>query len=619
MCLGSYSGAGRLTITLVALLVSSSVHADAATAEGFGLVIQKAVEARETQFLASNAGRIVATGAQAGAMGLGIAVAAEIIRERPDVIDSYRMCGEMVGNVKLCTAESVFAAASGLAANKYGEIINNGMSRFGSNLVAAGQGTWGMLGNAAGIISLTELGLKTASKHIQYFTEGIKKDDGTYDILLPDGGVFNTSEKPTTLNPVAVSVSDGYQSFSPEKIKGEMETYQKDIKPVVLPDTFYNIPAPDPVSQPFPDGAKRVSIRGKSTPYYTSDRDKQGDFVVIGENPALIALYVAINKYKDTNAIYYENKDDYNKNIKIPSSFRTYQVSIKDFQYSGVNIISGGFPTDITVVYTVHETSVRLTNSRDICKSEKVQDGGTADKPAYSWKTICRPEIAQYQKQERTFDTTYNTVFFNTDYDTSRAPSIITGSVVDNIDGYDDEAPPYGDAGKLAQILNGLAGQAVTGENYKGIPLERPFTAADIIAAAGAAGVVLDSGILYQPVSVPRTWVHEGGKDTDTDYPDSDTHVTVDFGENPNTPAPALETPPTGEEILKPITELMPDIKNLSISSRDVQCPVWQFELWDNKYSIDSHCELLEKIRPLLKALFLLIWGIISLRIILTA
>jgi len=614
MCLGSHSGSRRLTLTFLALLVSSGAHASAVTAEGFGLVIQKAVEARETQFIALNAGRIVATGAEVGSMGLGIGVAAEIIRERPDVIDTYRMCGEMVGNVKLCTAESVFAAASGLAANKYGEIINNGMTHFGNNLVSAGAGTWGMLGTAAGIISLSELGFKAASKKIQYFTDGIKKDDGTYDIALPDGGVINTSEKPTTFNPIAVSIPDGYQSFSPDEVKGEIDIYEKNVKPVELPDTFYDIPAPDPIAQPFPDGVERVSVKGRSMPYYLDGMDKQGNFVVIGDNPALLALYVGINKYKDENAMYLEKTDYKNTKYRIPSSFSIYQVSIKDFQYGGANSTSGGYPTNITVVYTVNQISIRLQNAQDICKNEKAVVNGES-----VWQYTCHPENAIYSRNENTFDKSLNTVGFNNDFDTSRVPEVIEGSVIDNVGDYDDGSPLYGQAGKLAQMLNGLAGQAVIGENYKGIPLERPFSEADLIVAASTAGVPLNSGVFYQPVSVPSTWVHDDGDGSETDNPAGDINVTIDLGKNPNIEAPAIETPPTGEEILKPITGLMPEIKNINISSKDVQCPIWEFELWGNEYSIDAHCTLLEEIRPILKTVFMLIWGVISLRIILTA
>lgn len=164
--------------------------------------------------------------------------------------------------------------------------------------------------------------------------------------------------------------------------------------------------------------------------------------------------------------------------------------------------------------------------------------------------------------------------------------------------------------------------------DYEGVPVtsSNPVTAAEINAALGTNTVSLQdllNGINLSPELKPEVLTQtnpltnpeskpEPGK------PSADT-PPFSLGVNPAIPAPSLDDAPSGEEILNPLRNIMPDIKNLSISSKDVQCPVWSFELWDNKYSIDSHCELMEKIRPLLKAVFLLIWGIISLRIILTA
>ncbi|PNN15918.1 hypothetical protein AL526_004710 [Citrobacter koseri] len=86
MRLGGHSGSGKLGITILSLLVSSGVHADAVTADGFGRVIQQMVETREAQVVSQSAGRVFATGASSLGMGAGIAVAAEVIRERPDVL-----------------------------------------------------------------------------------------------------------------------------------------------------------------------------------------------------------------------------------------------------------------------------------------------------------------------------------------------------------------------------------------------------------------------------------------------------------------------------------------------------------------------------------------------------
>ncbi|UBI64293.1 hypothetical protein GF111_26460 [Serratia sp. HRI] len=202
MRLGGHSGSGKLGITILSLLVSSGVHADAVTADGFGRVIQQMVETREAQVVSQSAGRVFATGASSLGMGAGIAVAAEVIRERPDVFDSIRMCGEKVGNPQLCTGTSVFAAAYGLAKHTIDDSISTGISGFGSNMMAAGQTTWGLLGQAAGVISVADLALKQGAKAVEYITSGIKQDDGTYLLNLSNGATVTSSVAPSPKSPV---------------------------------------------------------------------------------------------------------------------------------------------------------------------------------------------------------------------------------------------------------------------------------------------------------------------------------------------------------------------------------------------------------------------------------
>ncbi|ATI90058.1 hypothetical protein DKJ32_19965 [Salmonella enterica] len=576
------------------------------------------VEAREAQVVSQSAGRVFATGASSLGMGAGIAVAAEAIREHPDVFDSIRMCGEMVGNPQLCTGTSVFAAAYGLAKHTIDDSVSTGISSFGSNMMAAGQTTWGLLGQAAGVISVADLALKQGKKAVEYITSGIKQDDGTYLLTLPNGATVTSSVAPSPENPVAVYLPSDSVGFSAQKIQESIAPYNKQVKPVEIAPTYYNIDAPPPISQPLPDDVYRVSVKGTKYPYSADIRDTKGDAVLVSDNPVMIALYKSINGFSHPNVSYYEYSDENNLHIRMPRMFKVYSVSVKDFQYDNPGPYFGGFSPMVTVVLTVSTTTVTLENAWDLCKSEKVPaPGSTGDNPKTQWKNVCHPERAVYKTINDVKDVR-DQIFFNTQFDTSNLPHVINGEVIDNIDFQPDEQL---NPAALVNLINGLAGQAVVQDGYQGIPLDKPFTAAELTAAANAVGVKLDKGLLYSPVTVPQSWVN-ARPDTDIHvYPGTDTDIdtSVDLGEDPGIKTPELEKPPTGEEIIKPITELMPDIKNLSISSKDVQCPVWSFELWDNKYSIDSHCELLEKIRPLLKAVFLLIWGVISLRIILTA
>lgn len=619
MRLGGYSRIGCLTLSTLSTLISYPVHSEAITANGFGSVIQKLVENREAQYLASHAGKVVATGAEAGAMGIAIATSTEIIKQNPDVIDSYRMCSAGVGVGNFCSASSVFSAAKGYADGKYSDAVSHGMTSFGNALVSGASTTWGLLGAASGIIKVGDLAIENANKKIQYFTSGIPKNDGTYDIKLPDGSVVNTRDKPSTSNPVPVVIPSGYTPFLPDKIKEGLTNYNKDVVKPSLPDTFYNVDAPPPITQALPNDVNRMAVKGTAFPYSQEANDDKGHYVAVSNNPVSISLYNAINGFKRKNVLYYENSDENNLHIKIPRSFQVFYITLKDFQFDSPSLYFGGYSLRVTTVYTVHSVDVTLVNSGDICKSEEVpaHTDTSSSEIKTELKYICRPEKAKYSKVATDRDVSDNGVFFNTEFDYSKAPSLVSGNAIDHIGGHSDEPLPVG---TVSNLLNNIAGQAITGDNYKGIPLDRPFTPAEITAAANAAGVPLTKDILYQPISVPTTWTNAIPDVDNPDRPGTVTgDVTVDLGENPNTPAPSLDTPPTGEEILKPITELMPDIKNLNIAAKDVQCPKWEFELWEKKYSFDSHCTLLEKIRPVLKAVFLLIWGLVSLRIILSA
>ncbi|EKP7192537.1 hypothetical protein P3986_005033, partial [Salmonella enterica] len=355
--------------------------------------------------------------------------------------------------------------------------------------------------------------------------------------------------------------------------------YNQQVKPVQIAPTYYNIDAPPPISQPFPNDVYRVSVKGTKYPYSTDIRDTKGDAVLVSDNPVMIALYKSINGYSHSNVTYYEASDDNNLHIRMPRMFKVYSVSVKDFQYDNPSPYLGGFSPMVTVVLTVSTTTVKLENAWDLCKSEKVPaPGSTGDNPKTQWMNVCHPERAVYKTINDVQDVR-DQIFFNTQFDTSNLPHVINGEVIENIDFQPDEQL---NPAALVNLINGLAGQAVVQDGYQGIPLDKPFTAAELTAAANAVGVKLDKGLLYSPVTVPQSWVN-ARPDTDIHvYPGTDTDIdtSVDLGEDPGIKTPELEKPPTGEEILKPITELMPDIKNLSISSRDVQCPVWSFELW---------------------------------------
>ncbi|WP_318837845.1 hypothetical protein [Providencia sp. PROV007] len=95
--------------------------------------------------------------------------------------------------------------------------------------------------------------------------------------------------------------------------------------------------------------------------------------------------------------------------------------------------------------------------------------------------------------------------------------------------------------------------------------------------------------------------------------------MELDLGEYPEIDEPDLEEPPTGKEILAPIENLMPFIKNIQLPSKEASCPVAEFNVFDTQYKIDSHCPLLEQNKALFQLIAGILWAFLSLRIILSA
>jgi len=519
MRMGSYSRIGCLTLIVLPLSFFHFAHAEVVTANGFGAILKKLVETRETQYI----GKAFATGAEAGSMGLAIATSTEIIKNNPDVIDSYRLCSSGVGIQNFCSAQSVYAALQGVVEGKYSGSVKGGLSSFANSISSAGKTSLGLIALSSGVITISDLAYKGAKGAVSFISDYVKVGDD-YVLQLPDGSTVHTDSAPTPYKPVVVIYDP---SFVDDSGKTSVES------PIL----------------------NERGCSGEFIPAYTESTkyDEQGNTI---KEKKFIEIYntfqIGSGIYRRKNFCLYVHKGDY------------WQPVIDKVLYDA------------------------LDNGK---LRECAFHSGFNEKPF-----TCNPVPGVSEPFK---------------------PTVINKPVIVDSIGIPKDPLP---APVLANIVNNIAGLAVTGDGYKGIPLEKPFTPAEIVSAANAAGVPLTKEILYQPVTAPSTWTPSKPDIVNPDVPGTGTgSVALDLGENPNTPVPSLESPPTGEEILKPITELMPDIKNLNITAKDVQCPKWEFELWGNKYSFDSHCTLLEKIRPVLKAVFMLIWGLVSLRIILSA
>lgn len=88
----------------------------------------------------------------------------------------------------------------------------------------------------------------------------------------------------------------------------------------------------------------------------------------------------------------------------------------------------------------------------------------------------------------------------------------------------------------------------------------------------------------------------------------------------PNVDMPDVN-PPTALQILDPFNEFFPSLKDFKISEREIQCPVWSGRIpyLEANVTLDGHCDYVERNKDIISSLMLLIWGIISLRVLLSA
>lgn len=95
--------------------------------------------------------------------------------------------------------------------------------------------------------------------------------------------------------------------------------------------------------------------------------------------------------------------------------------------------------------------------------------------------------------------------------------------------------------------------------------------------------------------------------------------VEVDFGEGPTVATPGLEDTPTAQQILAPITSLMPTLKSFVVPGHTSTCPTASFTAFDQAVVIDGQCELFETIRPTLYAVMAFVWLALGAMIVLRA
>lgn len=108
------------------------------------------------------------------------------------------------------------------------------------------------------------------------------------------------------------------------------------------------------------------------------------------------------------------------------------------------------------------------------------------------------------------------------------------------------------------------------------------------------------------------------GKDHD-DNKDENPKFELEFDEAPDIDEPDLEDTPTAEMILRPLLNLMSDLRDFSVPSHLSICPTAAFSVLGREYHWNTHCGLIEQHRLLIESVMSLAWSITALCIVLKA
>lgn len=193
-----------------------------------------------------------------------------------------------------------------------------------------------------------------------------------------------------------------------------------------------------------------------------------------------------------------------------------------------------------------------------------------------------------------------------------------------------EDNPPVLDVALLTRLINYFMMQAASSPDYKGIPFSSTdlFTEEEVNKALNVLNISPTQLELLSPVVDPVT------NQVDITFTQNVNNVTNNVlsgggslsgnGEEisdvdlPEINLPDMQEPPGGNEILKPLLDLLP-LEGVSLTPKNVACPVISFDIWEKHIVIDNHCELIERIRPLFAIFSLLIWSLAAFRVVFSA
>ncbi|MEN3110394.1 hypothetical protein ACFONG_10270 [Uliginosibacterium paludis] len=188
----------------------------------------------------------------------------------------------------------------------------------------------------------------------------------------------------------------------------------------------------------------------------------------------------------------------------------------------------------------------------------------------------------------------------------------------------------------VADLANQLWQQAATQPGYRGLPYQQanPITASE-------AQTWMDQNPSYWPTV--RDFVQPQPTTDPTSYslpfnptaPASQLQQTtnpnpnavnpaaeqpqVNLGDDPAIPQPELEPTPTAQQILAPVLNLLPSLRNFMMPTGAGTCPVASFSVWSHSFQIDAHCTVIGQNQQIIQAFMFVAWSVLALLVLLRA
>ncbi|MBE5223077.1 hypothetical protein IG608_16685 [Pectobacterium sp. A113-S21-F16] len=166
-------------------------------------------------------------------------------------------------------------------------------------------------------------------------------------------------------------------------------------------------------------------------------------------------------------------------------------------------------------------------------------------------------------------------------------------------------------AQQLADTLNALLLDAASQPNYAGFPVTSSnplISAQNVLDAAAAVG---------RPSPTQAEWTSPWQDLQPENQPQPEPNPEPN--PEPSAVPPEMESPPDGKTVLAPLTGAFSEWGNFSIGQRAAQCPLAEFTIWDENFVVDSHCELIEKNRDLIRIFCLICWMFAAFRRVMSA